>query len=88
MVSMKMRPSMPMILDDIGRWSSMPWISAFSRDGAALITRGVMGAEAATCCWAFWREEGCRRRGGRVVIYTILEPWTRGKAECADGEGG
>lgn len=70
MVSMKMRPSMPMILEDMGLWSSMPWISAFSREGAALITLGVMGAEAAACCWAFWREEGCRRRVGRVVIYT------------------
>lgn len=70
MVSIKMRPSMPMILEDQGRWSSMPWISAFSSEGAALITRGVMGAEAAACCWAFWREEGCRRRVGRVVIYT------------------
>lgn len=69
MVSMKMRPNMPMILEDMGRWSSMPWISAFSRDGAALMTRGVIGAEAAACCWAFWREEGCRRRVGRVVIY-------------------
>lgn len=70
MVSMKMRPSMPMILEDMGLWSSIPWISAFSREGAALITLGVMGAEAAACCWAFWREEGCRRRVGRVVIYT------------------
>lgn len=50
MVSMKMRPRMPMILEIIGRWSSMPWISAFSRDGAALITRGVIGADAAACC--------------------------------------
>lgn len=47
MVSMKMRPSMPMIFEDIGRSSSMPWIWAFSSEGAALITRGVMGAEAA-----------------------------------------
>lgn len=59
-----------MILEDMGLWSSIPWISAFSREGAALITLGVMGAEAAACCWAFWREEGCRRRVGRVVIYT------------------
>lgn len=91
MVSMKMRPSMPMILEDIGRWSSMPCISAFSREGAALITRGVIGAEAAACCWAFWREEGCRRRVGRVVIYTGL--WVEdgrakgGWGECPVGGG-
>lgn len=74
---MKMRPSMPIILDDMGRWSSIPWISAFSSDGAALMTRGVMGAETAAYCWTFWREEVCRRRTGRVVIYTVVRSRTR-----------
>ena len=50
----------------------MPYISAFSSEGAALITRGVMGAVVATCFWAFSRES-CRRRAvDWAVIYTAV----------------
>lgn len=40
MVSMNMRPAKAMARLKTGRLSSMPYISAFSREGAALITRG------------------------------------------------
>ena len=40
MVSMNMRPATPMARLKTGRLSSMPYISAFSSEGAALMTRG------------------------------------------------
>jgi hypothetical protein len=42
MVSMKMRPAKAMNLEPADRESSMPYISAFSREGAALIIFGFM----------------------------------------------
>lgn len=39
-VSMNMRPARAMARLKNGRLSSIPYISAFSRDGAALMTRG------------------------------------------------
>jgi hypothetical protein len=37
-----MRPTKAIILEDAGRGSSIPYISAFSRDGLASITFGIM----------------------------------------------
>jgi len=41
-VSMNIRPAMAIIFFEAGLGSSMPYISAFSRDGAALITLGTI----------------------------------------------
>ena len=67
MVSIKMRPARAMARENTGRSSSTPYISAFSSDGAALITRGP-GA-AATCFGGLC--EVWRRRALEVVIYTV-----------------
>jgi hypothetical protein len=37
-VSINIRPAMAIIFEDAGLRSSIPYISAFSKDGAALIT--------------------------------------------------
>lgn len=50
-VSIKILPKIAIILEEAGRSSSMPYISAFSKDGAALIILGTMAlpSEAEAC---------------------------------------
>ena len=72
-VSIKTRPARAMTLLKTGRLSSMPYMAAFSREGAALITRGSAGFAcdvllsdllppllATFCCCCLSR--ACRRR--------------------------
>ena len=68
-VSIKMRPAMAIIFFDAGLWSSIPYISAFSRDGAALITFGIMTSPSAEECEA-WRSRSVERR--RVAGIELL----------------
>jgi hypothetical protein len=49
-VSMNIRPSSAMILEEVGRSLSMPNISAFSKEGAALITLGTAASPSADEC--------------------------------------
>lgn len=61
---MNMRPASPMSLEKVGRWSSMPYNAAFSREGPALITFGVTAApfrEAACESRRVWRLRGAER---------------------------
>lgn len=64
MVSMNIRPASPMSLEKVGRWSSMPYNSAFSREGPALMTLGVTAVpfrEAACDSRRVWRLRGTER---------------------------
>jgi hypothetical protein len=62
---MMMRPARAMKRDEAGRGSSMPYISAFSREGAALMTLGTTTspseAAAADACRSLRKR--ARRRG-------------------------
>jgi hypothetical protein len=49
-VSMNIRPSSAIILEEVGLSLSMPNISAFSNEGAALITFGIAASPSADEC--------------------------------------
>jgi hypothetical protein len=86
-VSMMMRPTSAMIRDDAGRGSSIPYISAFSREGAALMTLGTMMSPSDTAdAWRSLRI--ARRRGvGMEVGGALLESVLRFLAIQACGGG-
>lgn len=82
MVSIKMRPASPISLEKVGRWSSMPYNSAFSREGAALMTLGVAAAplrEAACDSRRVWRLRGTER--------LVIESEDAGGRERWDADG-
>ncbi len=64
---MKMRPARAMILEKTGRWSSTPYISAFSSEGAALIMRGPLAVTGFGGFGAF-----CRRRGLEFAVMALV----------------
>ena len=59
-VSINMRPTKAIILEEAGRGSSIPYISAFSRDGLASITFGVMTSPSVAEAWRSLRVERLR----------------------------
>jgi hypothetical protein len=61
MVSMMMRPARAMMREEAGRGSSMPYISAFSSEGAALMTLGTTRPPSETTAEA-WRSRSVARR--------------------------
>jgi hypothetical protein len=66
-----MRPAKAMILEEAGRSSSMPYISAFSREGAALITLGTMTSPSDEVeAWRSLKVE--RRRGVGMELDVVL----------------
>jgi hypothetical protein len=80
MVSINIRPARPTSFEYAGRWSEMPYISAFSRDGPALITLGVMMVPLLLFCTAcdsrrVWR----RLAADREVIDVEERTTSRGK---------
>jgi hypothetical protein len=63
MVSMIRRPARAMMREDAGRGSSMPYISAFSSEGAALMTLGTTTSPSEKVeAWRS-RRTAARRRG-------------------------
>lgn len=71
---MKMRPSNAMILDEAGRGSSMPYISAFSKDSRASMILGVMMSPSAVELeLEAWRSRRVdRRRGALMEVGCVL----------------
>lgn len=63
MVSMMRRPARAMMREDVGRGSSMPYISAFSSEGAALMTLGTTASPSETADAWRSRRTAARRRG-------------------------
>jgi hypothetical protein len=61
---MMMRPARAMMRDEAGRGSSMPYISAFSREGAALMTLGTTTSPSETAEAEAWRSRRAARRRG------------------------
>lgn len=72
MVSINIRPAIAMIFEKAERGSSMPYISAFSREGAALMILGFMTwpSEEAEA----WRSLSVERRRGPPVMGPELLP--------------
>lgn len=62
MVSMMKRPARAMMRLEAGRGSSMPYISAFSREGAALMTLGTTRPPSETTTAEAWRSRSVARR--------------------------
>lgn len=65
-VSINIRPAIAMIFEDAGRGSSMPYISAFSREGAALMILGFMTLPSEEA--EAWRSLSVERRRVPPVI--------------------
>ena len=59
-----------MIFEDAGRGSSMPYISAFSREGAAFIILGFMTSPSEEA--EAWRSLSVERRRGPVMGPEVL----------------
>lgn len=72
---MKNLPIIAMARDEAGRWSSMPYISAFFSDDDALMTLGTTGTSSLVVAMA-WRfcssRRAARRRGIEAVGDTVL----------------
>lgn len=67
-----MRPAIAMIFEEAGLRSSIPYISAFSREGAALMTLGFMKSPSEAEAWRSLRAE--RRRGPGVELDWVVLP--------------
>lgn len=72
MVSIKMRPIKAIILDEAGRGSSMPYISAFSKDGRASMILGVIVSPSAVVLEACRSRRVDRRRGALMDVGCVL----------------
>ena len=66
-VSINMRPAIANIFEDALRVSSMPYISAFSRDGAALMTFGIMTSPSVPVAVVDWRSRRVDLRRAVVI---------------------
>lgn len=97
MVSMMMRPARAMMREEAGRGSSMPYISAFSSEGAALMTLGTTRPPSETTAEA-WRSRSVARRrdtgmekvdevGEGALLESVLR-FLAIQARRAAGEGG
>ena len=65
-VSIKMRPARAIIREDAGLRSSIPYISAFSNEGLASMTFGIMTSPSAA---EAWRSRSVERR--RVAVMGV-----------------
>ena len=59
-----MRPAKAIILEEAGLGSSIPYISAFSNEGLASMTFGIMTSPSAA---EAWRSRSVERRRGAVM---------------------